>query len=454
MERWFCEECSSDLCFKCFPANGDIPLVKCNNGHVLVDWTDKYGAKADNGWACDGRARPGGCKSGCTGFRQSKDWIRMRCDECDWDLCLKCQQDLLQKAAQKFQELQKNNIYDPETLKTLDDVVVEITEIRAKLKKARQIRVENQNRINELTREVNAQKARADTALTSLVPFEDAWKEPQTTYSLPESIYTGAMIFPLSGPWNETDMSTLQKWCFFGLPLFNYFLVLAATFSAQFLFIQYVRLEVGSAVKSCEASHLLVMLGLVTFFVQLISDIFQTFGMAGWILMMKTSEKMETLEYVVDKSGEVKFKSGLYKWYKWFWCVPIVAAKLLLSLVVAYYGSFFVAASETNMDVILNCVALCFIFELDDYAYTFFTQDSTRQVIAEMPELKQKKHDLFFICSLCCGPCCIMILLVLLSYWAYGSMCVGQNPSWVPFGGNATSNLTMSGKDDPLAGKW
>jgi len=44
----------------------------------------------DNGWACDGRNLPSGCKSGCTGFNQLHGQDRYRCEPCDYDLCSKC----------------------------------------------------------------------------------------------------------------------------------------------------------------------------------------------------------------------------------------------------------------------------------------------------------------------------------------------------------------------------
>lgn len=46
--------------------------------------------KNDNGWACDGRKEAEGCKSGCTGFRQSYGWKRYRCNACDFDYCENC----------------------------------------------------------------------------------------------------------------------------------------------------------------------------------------------------------------------------------------------------------------------------------------------------------------------------------------------------------------------------
>ena len=59
---------------------------KCPNGHALVS----LGTSRDNGWACDARKTPGGCKRGCTDFRQSAGWPRFRCERCDWDLCDMC----------------------------------------------------------------------------------------------------------------------------------------------------------------------------------------------------------------------------------------------------------------------------------------------------------------------------------------------------------------------------
>lgn len=45
---------------------------------------------ADNGWACDGRRLPGGCRQGCIGFNTTTGWKRYRCNDCDFDLCEGC----------------------------------------------------------------------------------------------------------------------------------------------------------------------------------------------------------------------------------------------------------------------------------------------------------------------------------------------------------------------------
>ena len=217
-----------------------------------------------------------------------------------------------------------------------------------------------------------------------LAPFDDAWKKPVNEYNLPQSIYSGAMIFPLSVSWNDHNMSDLERVIVFFFPVFNYFLILTLTFTGQYLFMWYVRIETLNAQeKKCAASHLLVMLGLIAFFIQVIQDVAQSFEMAGWVVLNKTSKQMETLEYLVDKKGEVSFKNGMtkvspphrtclrpalhrtctglvpvfyffadlfltlthafsyflyaylfslsFQGYKYFWCMPIIVAKLILS---------------------------------------------------------------------------------------------------------------------------
>jgi hypothetical protein len=63
------------------------PVYMCDNSHPL----EALGTNQDNGWSCSGmNILPGGCKKGCTGFRQSGGWDRWRCAHCDFDLCDEC----------------------------------------------------------------------------------------------------------------------------------------------------------------------------------------------------------------------------------------------------------------------------------------------------------------------------------------------------------------------------
>ena len=62
------------------------PVYMCDGSHPL----EVLGTSQDNGWSCSGMNFPGGCKKGCTGFRQSTGWDRWRCTQCDFDLCDQC----------------------------------------------------------------------------------------------------------------------------------------------------------------------------------------------------------------------------------------------------------------------------------------------------------------------------------------------------------------------------
>lgn len=46
----------------------------CPKIHLLKN----FGTECDNGWACDGRRQPGGCRSGLTDFHQSKGLIFLK----------------------------------------------------------------------------------------------------------------------------------------------------------------------------------------------------------------------------------------------------------------------------------------------------------------------------------------------------------------------------------------
>ena len=72
-----------------YKAQGSRPqheVMTCAKNHVL----ENLGTSRDNGWGCDGRRQPGGCRSGLTGFRQSAGLRRFRCQACDFDFCEEC----------------------------------------------------------------------------------------------------------------------------------------------------------------------------------------------------------------------------------------------------------------------------------------------------------------------------------------------------------------------------
>ena len=257
-------------------------------------------------------------------------------------------------------------------------------------------------------------------------------KEEHSTqqYTLPESIYSGAMIFPLSGPWSRLSRA---RACFlFCIPLLNYVLVLAGCLFVQFTFVIYVGSNLSNITNAvCTAQPKLVYVGLIAFFVSVIGDFHQSIHMMQWLWHIPRSDQLETLQYTVvpsvgDKEECVVFKHGLPRWYKLLWCLPICISKMVLAFLVLLYGSHFVSTSENDLEVILNCVALCFIFELDEYAYHFFTDKASRKVVSELPPVvvQSSRHDdRMKMCGLCCGPAFAAGGILCMAYFSYKISC-------------------------------
>ena len=219
------------------------------------------------------------------------------------------------------------------------------------------------------------------------------------------------------------------------------------------MFVMFVRKAItgshGGALEitqQCRADIELMFLGLIVFFVQVLSDFSEALTMLGWLYYIKTADKLETLKYEVNGDGEVAFKHGMPRWYKIVWVIPIVLAKITLMGMLTVYGSVFIAQSESNLDVILNCVALCFVFELDDYTYKFFTSQVTKTVIDEMPDIVQRRNDCLVICDVFCGPCCIVLFVVSLTLLVTDWVCLdktqGSESDWLPL--HNTTNITTA----------
>lgn len=99
----------------------------CPQGHLM----EQVGVSMDDGWLCDGKKDPGGCKSGITGKNQSKGMRRHRCERCSpakettptdlaYNLCDRC---TAAKACCAFKE-----VGDESVQRNSNDQVREIAE--------------------------------------------------------------------------------------------------------------------------------------------------------------------------------------------------------------------------------------------------------------------------------------------------------------------------------------
>lgn len=125
--HFLCKECNFNLCEKCMRTNYDNEeknkvtkittnnINQANNLYVLNEFylckshkhLLKYLGVTDTKWWCNGRIEEEKCLSNITGFGQTKNIPRFRCDKCDFDFCLKC----FEKHKVNLREFVINNKY-------------------------------------------------------------------------------------------------------------------------------------------------------------------------------------------------------------------------------------------------------------------------------------------------------------------------------------------------------
>ena len=71
-------------------SNGRYELYKYYKATVHIHPLKYLDTTMDNGWDCDGKNLPNKCLSEISGYRQTKNFKRFRCMQCDYDLCEKC----------------------------------------------------------------------------------------------------------------------------------------------------------------------------------------------------------------------------------------------------------------------------------------------------------------------------------------------------------------------------
>lgn len=91
--KYTCSGCEFDLCKGCVMKWSDGTQGQgqdLDGASVSIHGHPLFRSNVDNGWACDGRKQQGGCKGGCTGFKQTGGWERYHCADCKFDLCRAC----------------------------------------------------------------------------------------------------------------------------------------------------------------------------------------------------------------------------------------------------------------------------------------------------------------------------------------------------------------------------
>ena len=91
--RFRCQECDFDLCLECMKNHiilGQNYII--NNKYTCSEHKHPmvYMGITHDRWYCNGKSFNRKCFSGITGFDQTENIPRFRCDQCDFDFCINC----------------------------------------------------------------------------------------------------------------------------------------------------------------------------------------------------------------------------------------------------------------------------------------------------------------------------------------------------------------------------
>jgi hypothetical protein len=220
---------------------------------------------------------------------------------------------------------------------------------------------------------------------------------PVWTTSLPESVFSAAMMSPL---W-----ITVKPGCNFesvlGMGLMWIFAVLS--FLIQGVCIYFVH-DMTSNKNSCSnANSLLSLISLLCFSSLIWVDIFETFKMGSYLYMLPKAKTVdgELVKFIkFDYAGNgigfiANNSSGVNNLYKRCVIALILIPKWAIACFLWYYGCKFILMSDNNETVLLNSVSLNFLLDIDDYLYKALISDYVKTtLINDWPSLSYTRGDL------------------------------------------------------------
>uniref|UniRef100_A0A7S2HZE4 Uncharacterized protein n=1 Tax=Zooxanthella nutricula TaxID=1333877 RepID=A0A7S2HZE4_9DINO len=97
--------------------------------------------------------------------------------------------------------------------------------------------------------------------------------------------------------------------------------------------------------------------------------------------------------------------------------------KLIMAGFMLVFGLTYLVFSEDDSELLLNCTALCFVLDVDEFMYEFFSQPSARRLIEACPVFEDIQQPIWrpfmqfgkFIVSMCL----VIIAMILLSRCGY-----------------------------------
>lgn len=204
-------------------------------------------------------------------------------------------------------------------------------------------------------------------------------------FTAPDSVYGAVALLPVLQEYESVGQR--------GLDALILYLELAANYATQ-LFLLYM-VNKASADKEEEKAKLVLEdkcenltwqalgTGLVIFHMTVLVDLLETIDFIQFVYSQPTSKSTLLYKKVQDKVELVS--GGLSEERKVAVAICLVLPKFIIAIMLLMCGSTFLASSVNEEEVLLNCVALVFIKEVDELMFYCLNPPYHRRLLAAMP---------------------------------------------------------------------
>ena len=202
------------------------------------------------------------------------------------------------------------------------------------------------------------------------------------------------------------------------------YLMLLVNYLAQSLFLWHIIRLVSTMPDEdkCGSDTFLCFTCVCLFLSSVMEDIMQTKNLFMWHMIIKTEPSHKALT-IRKEHGKVVLASGLTKKQKIMNTILILIPKLVIGLLLAYYGAAFIAISADNETIILNTLAVVFIIDIDEMLFKSFADTLIQEAVDGIPAFRSKRGGLSAICNMMCGSVFLMGIIGAAGAWSFSHFC-------------------------------
>jgi len=229
------------------------------------------------------------------------------------------------------------------------------------------------------------------------------------TTRIPRSAWGVAAIMPI-----VAEAGNCREW--FRVSFLSYLcLILSAGTQVSFVF-GIESITDRNANSSCDELAMdanLVILCLVIYLMSVLNDMEETLDLAELYLDMIPTTKTGRSELLYFDDDNNIANGGFSCFRKLVMTILILLPKFIIAVFLGINGTFYLAASANDSELLLNTLALEFVLGVDEMVYVSMAPMSTRSIMLQIPPFRTEKRRAFFRWADAISP----IIKVLLCIW-------------------------------------